>query len=89
MYIHQDKSKYLGFRIFKITKFQSKCKSHEILFLEDTDFESTWPHQRFRRVAQVWFQNARARSKKNMQISNTSPVSVSSKDSSKYQYFIT
>jgi hypothetical protein len=24
-----------------------------------------------------------------MQISNTSPVSVSSKDSSKYQYFIT
>ena len=47
MYIHQDKSKYLGFRIFKITKFQSKCKSHEILFLEDTDFESTWPHQRF------------------------------------------
>jgi hypothetical protein len=42
-----------------------------------------------RRVAQVWFQNARARSKKNMQISNTSPVSVSSKDSSKYQYFIT
>lgn len=47
MYIHQDKNKYLGFRIFKITKFQTKCKSHEILFLEDTDFESTRAHQRF------------------------------------------